>query len=310
MHKATFDPAHLRESVFAVPPLARDASLKISPKENQKLVRFLEAGGIRSILYGGNAVFYHTRLSEYADLLSMIAEISSDETVVVPSIGPSFGVALDQVDLLRDHDFGTVMLLPSRDVVDDAGIATGIRRLVDALGKPIVLYLKIDRWLSPSLIQALNADGAISWIKYAVVRENPSEDRYLREVLDVFPADRVVSGIGEQPAIVHLRDFGVAGFTSGCVCVAPNQSMQMMRAIHDGDFAAAEAIRQWFMPLENLRNEISPIRVLHQAVAEAGIADLGPLMPFLSNLAGPDVQRITAAVGEMLRPSSLDDRRS
>ena len=31
----------------------------------------------------------------------------------------------------------------------------------------------------------------------------------------------VVSGMGELPAIIHLRDFGLAGFTSGCVCIAP-----------------------------------------------------------------------------------------
>ena len=303
MQTSPFDPTHLRESVFAVPPLARDSELKVCRRENEKIVRFLEAGGVRSILYGGNAVFYHARLSEYADLLSMIGEISSDQTVIVPSIGPSFGLAMDQVEILCQHAFGTAMLLPSRDVVDQHGIATGIRHLVDALGKPIVLYLKIDRWLEPSLIQDLEADGAVSWIKYAVVRDNPADDRYLREVLDVFPAERVVSGIGEQPAIVHLRDFGVAGFTSGCVCVAPEQSMKMLHAIQDADLVTAESIRQWFLPLENLRNEISPIRVLHQAVAEAGIAATGPLMPLLSNLTGETVERISAAVTRMLQPS-------
>ena len=126
------------------------------------------------------------------------------------------------------------------------------------------------------------------------------EDDYLREVLEVFPAERVVSGIGEQPAIVHVRDFGVTGFTSGCVCVAPERSMQMMRAIHAGDYEAAEAIRQWFRPLEDLRNEIHPIRVLHHAVAEADIARTGPMLPMLSDLSADDVDRIRAAVTTMM----------
>ncbi len=303
MKTTPFDPAHLSESVFAVPPLARDRELKISPAENEKMVRFLEAGGVRSILYGGNAVFYHARLSEYASLLSMIADVSSEETVIVPSIGPAYGMAMDQVDVLRDYDFPTVMLLPSRDIIDGAGIATGIRHIVDQLGKPIVLYLKIDRWLDPSIIKSLEAEGLISWIKYAVVREDPAVDDYLREVLEVFPAQRIVSGIGEQPAIVHLRDFGITGFTSGCVCVAPDKSMEMMRAIQDGDLETAEQIRQWFRPLEDLRNEINPIRVLHHAVAEAGIAATGPLLPLLSDLPAADVARIGAAVAKMLQPS-------
>ncbi|MEO1618746.1 MAG: dihydrodipicolinate synthase family protein, partial [Planctomycetota bacterium] len=104
-----------------------------------------------------------------------------------------------------------------------------------------------------------------------------------------------VSGIGEQPAIVHLRDFGITGFTSGCVCVAPRKSMAMLRAIQSGDFDAAESIRQFFEPLEDLRNEYSPIRVLHHAVEQAGIAKTGPLQPMLSDLQATLVERIGSA---------------
>jgi len=300
MLTSPFSPDQLRESVIAVPPLARDAALQIAPEENAKIIRFLAAGGVRSLLYGGNAVFYHVRMSEYADLLRMLADAAGDETVVVPSIGPAFGMAADQVDVLKDFDFPTVMLLPSRDVVDQAGLASGVRRLADQLGKPLVLYLKFDRWLDPEWIRSLEADGAISWIKYAVVRDDPAQDDYLREALDVFPQQRVVSGIGEQPAIVHLRDFGVTGFTSGCVCVAPDKSMEMMHAIHAGDFETAEAIRRWFCPLEDLRNEINPIRVLHHAVAEAGIAKVGPIPPMLSDLSNESVARIREAVNGMM----------
>lgn len=300
MNTSPFDASHLAESVFAVPPLARNASLEICAQENAKIIRYLEAGGVRSLLYGGNAVFYHVRLAEYASLLSMLAETASAETVVVPSIGPAYGFALDQIELLREFQFPTAMLLPSRDVVDANGIATGVRKIAERLGVPIVLYLKFDRWLDPSVIRSLESDGVISWIKYAVVKDDPADDDYLREVMDVFPSERIVSGIGEQPAVVHLRDFGVTGFTSGCVCVAPERSMQMLRAIQSGDWETAESIRQWFSPLEDLRNEINPIRVLHHAVAAGGIAQTGPLPPMLSDLSADDVARITAAVNTMM----------
>ena len=183
MNTAPFSVDQLRESVVAVPPLARNASLAICEQENSKIIRFLEAGGIRSLLYGGNAVLYHSRLSEYASLLQTLAEAASKETVVVPSIGPAFGLAMDQVNILRDHDFPTAMFLPARDVVDQTGIAIGVRQLAEALGKPLVLYLKFDRWLNPDLIKSLEADGVISWLKYAVVRDDPAQDDYLRQVL-------------------------------------------------------------------------------------------------------------------------------
>ncbi|MEM1068480.1 MAG: dihydrodipicolinate synthase family protein [Planctomycetota bacterium] len=296
MLTAPFSAEQLRQSVIAVPPLARDAQLSVSADENTKIIRFLESGGVRSLLYGGNAVFYHARLSEYAGLLNLLASATGDETVVVPSIGPAFGMAMDQVEVLKEFEFPTVMLLPSRDVVDQSGIASGVRRLAEHLGKPLVLYLKFDRWLDPSLIQALESDGVISWIKYAVVLEDPSQDDYLREVMAVFPHERVVSGIGEQPAIIHMRDFGVTSFTSGCVCVAPEKSMQMLQAIQNQDWESAEAIRHSFCPLEDLRNEINPIRVLHHAVEEAGIAKVGPLPPMLSDLSSDTVAKIRAAV--------------
>ncbi|TWU24245.1 5-dehydro-4-deoxyglucarate dehydratase [Novipirellula galeiformis] len=300
MQTAPFSPAQLRESVIAVPPLARDDSLKIDRAENAKLIKHLEAGGIRSLLYGGNAVFYHVRLAEYESLLQMLADETADDTVVVPSLGPAYGFAMDQVEVLRQFDFPTAMLLPARDIVDQAGIASAVRRIAESYGKPLVLYLKFDRWLDVDLIRKLESDGVISWVKYAVVRQDPAQDDYLNELLDTFPAERIISGIGEQPAIVHVRDFGVAGFTSGCVCVAPAKSMEMMRAIQSGDFETAESIRKWFEPLEDLRNEINPIRVLHHAVTGAGICNTGPLLPMLSELSADQIAKIARVAKQMV----------
>ncbi len=299
MYTGPFDAEQLAQSVIAVPPLARNSELEVCAKENGKLISYLEAGGIRSLLYGGNAVFYHARLTEYASILTMLAEKTGADTVVIPSIGPAYGLAMDQVDLLQDFDFPTAMVLPSRDIVDHEGIASGIRHMAERLGKPVVVYLKFDRWLPADLVAKLDRDGVISWIKYAVVREDTSDDEYLTEILDAFPAARVVSGIGEQPAIIHLRDFKITGFTSGCVCVAPRQSMDMLRAIQQGQFAEAELIRQWFERLEELRNGINPIRVLHYAVTASGIADMGPILPLLSGLSSDQLGKIHAAVKSM-----------
>jgi dihydrodipicolinate synthase/N-acetylneuraminate lyase len=126
----------------------------------------------------------------------------------------------------------------------------------------------------------------------------------LHELLDVFPRDRVVSGIGEQPAITHLHQFGLGGFTSGCVCISPANSQQMLGAILAGRLDEAESIRRFFRPLEDLRNEIHPIRVLHEAVRLAGIAQTGPLMPLVSPLDAAARLRIAATVRSMLASES------
>ena len=300
MWTSAITPELLAASVIAVPPLARDTNRTICEVENTKIIRAIEAGGVTSLLYGGNAVFYHMRLSEYASALSILARAAAANTWIIPSVGPTYGIMMDQAEILKDFDFPTVMILPQKEVADETGIATGVRHFVEKYGKPIVLYLKHDRWLAPSLVESLVQDGLISWIKYAVVRDNPSVDPYLTEILSVVPANMIVSGIGEQPAIIHLRDFGVGGFTSGCVCVSPARSMAMMRAIHAKDFAKAEAIRASFGPLEDLRNTIQPIRVLHEAVAAAGIAETGPMQPLLGELSDANKSAIKQAVQALI----------
>jgi len=299
MDTRTITPHRLAESVIAVPPLARTAGLTIDRAENERLVRFIEAGGVNTLLYGGNAVLYHTRLSEYALLLQTLTEIAGPNTLMVPSVGPAYGTMMDQAEILKDFAFPTVMLLPQREIADETGIASGVRRFVDVYGKPIVLYLKHDRWLSPEIVGKMYRSGIISWIKYAVVREDTLNDVYLREVLQHVPSEIVVSGIGEQPAIIHLRDFEIGGFTSGCVCVNPKRSMDMLRAIKSGDYYTAELIRQQFCGLEDLRNAIQPIRVLHRAVELAEIANTGPMLPMLGELDATQTSHVATAAAAL-----------
>lgn len=299
MDTRTITPARLAASVIAVPPLARNAGLTIDRAENERLVRYIESGGVNTLLYGGNAVLYHTRLSEYALLMQMLTEIAGENTLIVPSVGPAYGTMMDQAQILRDFAFPTVMILPQREIADEHGIASGVRRFVDAYGKPIVLYLKHDRWLSPEIVGKMYRSGIISWIKYAVVREDTLNDSYLREVLQQVPGEIVVSGIGEQPAIVHLRDFEIGSFTSGCVCVNPKLSMDMLAAIKRNDFATAESIRQQFCGLEDLRNAIQPIRVLHRAVELAGIANTGPMLPMLGELDAAQTSQVASAAAAL-----------
>ena len=77
--------------------------------------------------------------------------------------------------------------------------------------------------------------------------------------------------------------------------------MQMMKAIHSENYELAESLRQWFLPLEDLRNQINPIRVLHHAVEQAGIATTGNIIPMLSDLSGDVIEQIRVAVQQMLQ---------
>ena len=293
-------PAHFARSVMAVPPLARTADRRVSVEANTRLIRHLESGGVSLLLYGGNANFYHLPLGEYDEVLSMLADIAGPDTLVVPSAGPSYGLLLEQARVVRRHRFPTVMVLPQRGITTSRGVADGIREFSQAAGVPVIVYVKDDGYIEAEDVAALDREGLVSAIKYAVVRADTGTDPYLRHLVSLVPTEKVISGIGEQPAILHVRDFGLGGFTSGCVCVAPRLSQTMLAAVRKGDWAEAERIRALFAPLEDLRNAINPIRVLHQAVDSAGIASTGPLLPLLSNVDPTHVPAIEAAATALL----------
>ena len=278
----TFD--DLRSSVIAVPPLARHADLTLNDEANTKIIRHLEAGGVRTMLYGGNANLYNIAVSEYPQLLDFLAKAAAPTTIMVPSVGPFYGNIIDQADILKDFQFPTAMILPTLFPSKPAGVQVAVRAFVKRSGIPAVLYIKDAGYITPEAAAELVNEGVISWIKYAIVRQDPADDPYLSKLITLVDPKLIVSGIGEQPAIVHLRDFGITGYTSGCICVAPKPTTHMLHAIQAGDYAKAETIRAIYGPLEDLRNGLGPIPVLHHAVALAGIADTGPFLPLLAPL--------------------------
>ena len=288
-------------SVLAVPPLARNADLSINVAENQRLIRHMEAGGQSILLYGGNANLYHCGMQDYGQMLEMLSASAASSTRVIPAIGPDFGRMMEQASLLRGSGYRTAMVLPMAPGFSSPdGVAEGIRRFVDAAGIPVTLYLKSEQSIDVDRIGRLVDEGRILAIKYAVVREDPSSDAYLEALVKRITAARIVSGMGERPAPVHLTHFKLASFTTGCGCIAPRACMQLLRALQRGDQNTADALYARFMPLENLREAISLIRVLHDAISLCGLADMGAQLPLLSAVPAEHRAQIEALAAALL----------
>src|SRR5215813_11570031 len=219
--------------VFPVPPLARhnDVRRTINWRQNDRIVRHLAAGGITRFLYGGNAFLYHITLAEYEELLAWLNSFA-DGLWAIPSLGPSYGRAMDQASILRRYKFPCAMALPCGDPRDAKGLETGLREIAESANTPLILYLKdennfgADREAGLDVVAQLVDEGVCVAIKYAVVRQNPAEDVYLESLLKRVNRARVISGIGERPAVVHMRDWMLPGFTTGSGCVAPRLSGQ------------------------------------------------------------------------------------
>jgi dihydrodipicolinate synthase/N-acetylneuraminate lyase len=293
--------------VYAVPPLPRkkDRQRSLNFDAAECVARHIEAGGINRYLYGGNAFLYHITLDEYEALVDWLSGFPATRWAI-PSIGPSFGRAIDQARLLRRHAFTCAMALPCGDPRDALGMEAGLREISNAAGLPLILYLKSEDGFGSDRSAGLDAVGrliddrvAIA-IKYAVVRETPVHDAYLDGLLRRVDRTRVISGMGERPAVVHLREFRLAGLTTGSGCIAPRQCSELYAACRAREWTKANDLREEFMPLEDLRDAWGPARVLHHATELAGIAPAGPIPPYVSPLTPAEMEQL-APVARALR---------
>ncbi len=302
--------------VFPVPPLARraDAPRSLDFDQNDLLIRHMLQGGMTRFIYGGNAFLYHLTLSEYEQLIDWLSGFDGN-LWAIPSLGPSYGRAMDQAVIMRQHNFPCAMMLPCCDPRDAAGLEQGYREVSDAAGIPLIIYLKdehnfgADREVGLDAVARLIDDRVCVAIKYAVVRTDPARDVYLEQLLKRVDRNCVISGIGERPAVVHLRDWKLPGFTTGSGCLAPRASTQLFQACIDEDYESAEILRMRFLPLEDLRDAWGPARVLHFATGVAAIAETGPVPPYVSALSSDQLQALTPVAQALVNYHAVDKGR-
>src|SRR5262249_43676031 len=207
-----------------------------------------------------------------------------------------------------------VQVLASRKILPrglrGGALPRGLREIAEACGVPLSLYVKRESDFGDDLDAGLDVIGRLVdsricvSIKYAVVRKDPAVDPYLTSLLRRVDRSRIISGIGERPAIVHLRNFGLTGFTTGSGALAPRLCRALLEACSQKNYERAERLRALFLPLEDLRDEWGPPRVIHAAVALAGIAETGRIPPFVSDLSAAQKERLRPVAKELLSRDS------
>lgn len=275
--------AELARTVVAVPPLALRPDLALAEAECRRMVARCEAGGVRTILWGGNAQLQHWPVSRYGELLAMAEATAGPDTLVVPSLGPDYGKLLDQAAILARSRFPTAMALPMPAHTTPAGVERALAEAAERAGRPLLAYVRAAGYLDPLGLARLVARDAVLAVKYGVPVPAAGRDAYLDALVSAIGRERILSGSGELLAVPHLLDYGLAGFTSGCVCLAPRLCGRVLLALRRGDRAEVERLLPPIRALESLRERHGLVRVLHDAVRLAGLAETGPILPMLSS---------------------------
>lgn len=272
------NPGILARSVISVPPLAFHSDGSICGEANRAIMEHISDGGVTTFLYGGNALVHHWPMSRYAEWWDLLASQAPPGSLILPSVGPDGGKLRDQAEILKTRDVEAALLLPIGLPFTIEGMKKALTDFHSKSGTQLLIYIKSDGYIPASDVSDLVEAGVVLGVKYAVPRGPDEVDTYLNALIAAIGPDRIISGFGEPPAIPHMIDQSLAGFTAGCVCISPAVSNAIFVALKAGNRREAERLLEPIKPLEALRNEINEIRVLHAAVEAAGIAPTGPIL--------------------------------
>ena len=253
-----------------------DADDAIAPARLAPIVARCAAAGVDALTVNGNtSEFYGLSFAEAERMQAEVPAIVAGRARVVAGVGRSVNEAVRLAARAKADGADAVMVhQPPDPFVSPRGVAEYVRRIGEAAGLPVVLYLR-NAAIGDAAIAALTVIPGVVAVKWA-----STDLMALARAIRAAPALRFVCGLAEPwaPAMTAL---GAQGFTSGLINVAPDRSVAILAALRAADFAAANTLIAEIGPFEALRAEEqngANVAVVKAALAIAGI-DAGPARP-------------------------------
>ncbi|WP_329188566.1 dihydrodipicolinate synthase family protein [Actinacidiphila glaucinigra] len=259
--------------VVAIPVTPFDADGGVERTAYRALLRRLLDSGVRTVTPNGNTgEFYALDPAERRLVVELTMAEADPETQVVVGVGHDVPTAVAAARHARDAGAQTVMVhQPIHPYVSPEGWVDYHRAIAEAVPETAVVPYVRNPLLDGGPIARLGAlCPNVVGVKYAV----PDAARFAAVARDA-GLDRFtwVAGLAELYAPAFWA-MGATGFTSGLVNVAPRVSLAMLRALRDGDYAAAMKVWEQIREFEDLRAEQSSannVSVVKEALAVLGL---------------------------------------
>ncbi len=233
--------------------------------------------GIHVLVANGNTgEFYGLALEEAEDFVRMAAQKIDGRVPLLAGIGRS---VKDAERLARTSaEAGAAGLMihqPPDPFAAPRGVSDYVKRVRDAAGLPIVIYLRNDAIGTAAIAELCGIEGVVG-VKWAT--PNPMR---LAEAMDAAPEHIIwVGGLAEVWAPVFYA-VGARGFTSGLINVWPQRSMAIFEALEASDYARARDLIAGMREFEAVRAEEmngTNVTGVKAALALTG-NDCGPCRP-------------------------------
>jgi dihydrodipicolinate synthase/N-acetylneuraminate lyase len=292
--------ADLADSVIAEPPMAWSADRTLNLKVNLALAEHMRAGGVRTVLYGGNANLSAFTLGQFEQAVELMGIVAQNSRVIA-AIGPELGRMLDQAGAVERSGLRNVLLLPVHHPADTHGTGDGVREIASRLGFGVIVDLCRENYLRPVTLAKLRDEGAVRLVRYSVRRDNPEDDSYLDRVIEVMGREQVFSGLGEAAALDHVGKRAMLTYASGAATIAPAAAMRLHASLRRGDLATARQLIRPFVEFARLGDMLGPIQVVHDGADMLGLGAMGPPLPMLSRVKTKFRDDLEAAVTALLK---------
>ncbi|MGW3246672.1 dihydrodipicolinate synthase family protein [Streptomyces sp. NPDC001070] len=259
--------------VVAIPVTPFGADGGVERGTYRALLRRLLDSGVRTVTPNGNTgEFYALDPAERRLVVELTTAEADADTQVVVGVGHDVPTAVAAARHARDAGAQMVMVhQPIHPYVSPDGWVDYHRAVAEAVPETGVVPYVRNPALSGELIARLGElCPNVVGVKYAV----PDAARFAAVARDA-GLDRFtwVAGLAELYAPAYWA-VGATGFTSGLVNVAPRVSLEMLRALRDGDYAAAMKVWEQIREFEDLRAEQSSadnVSVVKEALAVLGL---------------------------------------
>jgi len=242
----TLDDALTGISGILVTPF--DADDAIQPARLAPIIARCAAAGVDALTVNGNtSEFYGLTFAEAERMQAEVPALVAGRAKVVAGIGRSVNEAVRLASRAKADGADAVMVhQPPDPFASPRGVADYVRRVGEAAGLPVVLYLR-NAGIGDAAIAALAALPGVVAMKWA-----STDPMALARAIRAAPRIRFVCGLAE-PWAPPMTALGAQGFTSGLINVAPARSVGILRALRAGDMTRANAMIAGIETFETLR---------------------------------------------------------
>ena len=230
-----------------VTPFREDGSVDYASLE--KNVEFLVAHGLEVIVPCGNTgEFYSLSMEEAKAVTRFVVEKVDGRATVLAGIGHDTKTAGQMASFAQDAGADAVMVhQPVHPYLTTEGLVRYYTEISRGLEIGVVLYVRhaaIDR----EVLDRVTALENVLAVKYAI-NDLPGFGDLVQSIDNPVVW---ICGTAEMWAPFFFV-VGAEGFTSGLVNIAPEMSLQMLRALREENRESVQAVWREVAPLERLR---------------------------------------------------------